>query len=565
MSKQMYIELMDLVLSAYKEEKIRTYIREVEEKGIWEHGFARLTANIGILIAHGKRNEYKEVFHQMMDICCREIPTALFRNGNQVGNDFSVKEIIFCLLEVEKSRVFAEEVTQGWRASLSLLIPHEVYSVIAPMPPVRIMNWAAFGAASEQLRIFAGLGNERGFVENQVKSQLFSFDENGMYRDYPDEAIVYDFVTRLQLAIALRFGYDGESREILEKNLMKASEITLEMQSVTGEIPFGGRSSQFLHNETMYAALFEFYAGFYKAKGDLKKAGEFKCAARLAIEAVIPWLQEEKIRHIKNYYDCESMYGCEKYAYFDKYMITAGSMLYFAYVMADDTIAEVDCPAINKNYICETSPYFHKVMCKYKDYFVEIDTKADEHYDSSGIGRIHKRKVPSALMLSVPFSKKPNYMIDIENPSCLSVCAGIKTEDGIELTCGSGTEYKLMEKCVGENTVKVTFECKTSNGLALYETIILSEDGVEIHAEGKGEVVIVFPVFFFDGEIYTQIEVSQNNISICYHDYTCIYFSNGVICDEGGIYANRNGHYKAFTTRDTERVSLKIVCKDSRL
>lgn len=557
MNKEIYIELMDAVLMAYSEEKIRSYIKEVELRGLWEHGFPRLTSNLGILIAHGKRTEYKEIFRGMMDLCCLEIPTAHARNGWDVGNDFSVKEIVFCLLEIERANVFAKEITQGWRDKLSKINPYEVYSSISPTPPARMGNWSAFGAASEQLRTFAGLGNESEFIENQIKSQLFSFDENGMYRD-PNEPMVYDFVTRLQLAVALHFGYDGESRDVLVEKLMKAADITLEMQSVTGEIPFGGRSNQFIHNETFYAALCEFYAGLCRKNDDFEKAGKFKCAARIAIESIIPWLENEKISHIKNYYDSESMYGCEKYAYFDKYMVTTGSWLYLAYIMADDTIEEVDCPSINKNYICETSPHFHKVLCKYHDYFIEIDTKADEKYDASSLGRVHKRNVPSTLALSVPFSKKPNYAIDIENPSSFSICAGIKIDNGYEYTCDSGTEYKLVEKYVGEDAVKVKFECKTSNALVLYKTFILSEEGVEMHVEGDREVLIAFPMFLFDGKEYTQIEMSGESACVKYQGYGCIYSTNGILSDDERIYANRNGHYRAFTTKKKNDVFLKI-------
>lgn len=557
MSREIYIELMDAVLTAYSEEKIESYIKDVEVRGLWEHGFPRLTSNLGILIAHGKRTEYKEIFRNMMDLCCSEIPTAHARNGWDVGNEFSVKEIVFCLLEIEKTKVFAEEVTQGWRDKLSQINPYEVYSSISPIPPIRMGNWSAYGAASEQLRTFAGLGNESEFIENQIKSQLFSFDENGMYRD-PYEPMVYDFVTRLQLAVALNFGYDGESHDILVEELMKAADITLEMQSVTGEIPFGGRSNQFIHNETFYAALCEFYAGLCKKNGDLKKAGKFKCAARVAIESVLPWLKNEKISHIKNYYDTESMYGCEKYAYFDKYMVTTGSWLYLAYVMADDTIQEVACPSINKNYICETSSYFHKVMCKYNDYFIEIDTKADENYDASGLGRVHKRNVPSSLGLSVPFSKTPTYAIDVENPSGFSICAGIKTDAGYDYTCDSDTEYKMIEKYVGEDAVKVKFECKTPNEIVLYQTFILSEEGMEMHVEGEREVLIAFPVFMFDGQEYTQIKASKESVCVEYKGHICIYSTNGIISDDERIYANRNGHYKSFTAKNRNHVFLKM-------
>ena len=53
----------------------------------------------------------KDEFRKMMDLCCREIPTALDRNGRRVGNDFSVKELVFCLLEIEKAGIKTDAVS----------------------------------------------------------------------------------------------------------------------------------------------------------------------------------------------------------------------------------------------------------------------------------------------------------------------------------------------------------------------------------------------------------------------------------------------------------------------
>ena len=557
MKKEIYIDLMEKVMSAYTDERITKYTENVIKNGLEEHGYPRLTANLGILIAHGRKTKYKDEFRKMMDLCCREIPTALGRNGGRVGNDFSVKELVFCLLEIEKAGIFDKSVTDGWRNELAKINPYETYSVIASVPPERINNWAAFGAVSEQVRKYAGIGDESSFIENQIKSQLFSFDENGMYRD-PNEPMVYDTVTRLQLALTLYFGFDGESKEKLEKELLKSADMTLNMQSVTGEIPFGGRSAQFLHNEACFAALCEFYADLFKKYGDLSKAGQFKSAARIALESITYWLKMKKIYHVKNYYDNDSMYGCEEYSYFDKYMVTASSMLYAGYIMADDNVDEVDCPAISENAICETSEYFHKVMCRYKDYFVEFETMADHHYDASGIGRIHKRGVPSAICLSVPFSEHPNYEIDIENPSHFSVCAGIKTGDGYAYTFDASTKYKLVEKMVNDECVQVKFECEICDGAKVFQTCILSDDGVEVRASGNGDVRILFVLFDYDGEQETKISVSEKSAIVSYKGSRCVYSTNGVITDMNRMYANRNGHYRAMATNGKDSVSLKI-------
>ena len=557
MNKNMYIDLMESVMAAYTDDHIKAYTQSVIDGGLKEHGYPRLTANIGILIAHGRKTEYKDEFRKMMDLCCDEIPVAHGKNGMMVGNEFSVKEIVFCLLEIEKSRVFDKSITDEWRRKLALINPYETYSVIASVPPVRIGNWAAFGGASEQVRKYAGIGDESAFIDNQIKSQLFSFDENGMYRD-PNEPMVYDFVTRLQLAVALHFGLEGESRDALEKEMQKSADITLQMQSVTGEIPFGGRSNQFLLTEAFYAALCEYYATVFKNQGDLVRAGKFKNAARIATENIIPWLKEDKIRHIRNYYETDSKFGCEDYAYFDKYMVTTGSWLYHAYIMAEDGIDEVDCPSVNQSCICETSPYFHKVMCRYHDYYVQFETKADTHYDASGIGRIHKRGAPSTLCLSVPFSENPNYVIDITNPSCFSVCAGIKTANGYGCTAEESTEYKLVEKTIHDNFVRVKFECITEKGMVIYKTCTISDDGVEIVASGDGEIEILFPVFEFDGETYTETAFLDKKAVVVYKGYKCIYSTDGIIVDKKSVYANRNGHYTGAAAVGEGSVSLKV-------
>lgn len=558
--KELYIDMMEKIVEAYTLEHIRRYTAEVMERGLEEHGFPRLVANIGILIAHGKKLDLRTDFLKMMDLCLKEMPTALSKNGHRVGNDFSVKEIVFCLLETEKTGSFPKEITDGWREELAKINPYLTYTQIAAYPPNKMENWAAFGAASEQLRKYAGIADESFFIKNQIASQFHAFDENGMYRD-PGCPIVYDFATRLQLAVALHFGFDGEGADRLAEELLKSADRTLYMQSVTGEIPFGGRSNQFLHNETFYAALCEFYAVFFKKRGDMKKAGQFKRAARIATESVLPWLSKNPVPHIKNFYPTDSMYGCEEYAYYNKYMVTTASWLYLAYAMADDSIEEVACASENENYLSVTSPDFHMTFLKFGDYSMQIDTSAIEKYEANGIGRIHRKGAPSAICLSVPFSQTPNYSLDIENPSPLSICAGMKVGDRFVYSYEKDTIYILNSKEVTDFFAKVSFDCENTDGLKIKQTGIVSENGVELKAEGEGTVEIVFPMFVFDGENKTARTVSGNRAEVEYKGWKCIYTADGEIT-EGDVYANRNGHYIRMNVKGKDSVTLKIEIKE---
>ena len=558
--KQRYLDLMEQAVDAYTDEHIASYTREVRENGLREHGYPRLTANIGILLAHGRHPERRDIFADMMELCCREILVARART-DAAGNDFSVKEIVFCIEEVEKAGLFDRTVTDGWRNILAQIDPYAVYTCIAAHPPERISNWAAFGAASEQTRLAAGIGNERDFIENQVLSQILSFDENGMYRD-PNEPMVYDFVTRLQLAVCLTEGYDGAGKDELEEAFDRSALPTLLMQSVSGEIPFGGRSNQFLHNETFYAALCEWYAVRYAQRGNTELAGQFRSAARLAADSLSRWLTAEEVHHIKNRYPPDSRMGCEGYGYFDKYMVTMGSWAYLAYrwanlLPADDSIPEVPCPAQTGGYVWETGEHFHKMFASCGGYFLEFEKNADPHYDACGLGRIHRRGVPGELCLTVPFAVHPNYTIGENNPRALSLCSSLE-RNGVR-QYGADVPYRTSFTEASPEKVTVTLE----NELGLTETYEITENGISIRVHGGAGTAYELPVFAFDGAEFTEIAVSENRreLTVTHRGFRCRYTTDGMFEDVGETVRNRNGeyrHYRVSGTGDTVCVSVML-------
>jgi hypothetical protein len=234
MKKERYLDLMEQVTKAYSDSQIEAYLAQVREKGITEHGFPRLGANLGILIANGRMQDKKLYFTEIMDLCCAQIPNPpVLVNG--MGNDFSVRELVLCLLELEKAQAVPGEKIRQWKAALSKIDPYKTYSVIPSVSPTAIGNWAAFNAVSEQARVYAGLGHTEDYIENAVESQLFSFEENGMYRD-PDEPMVYDLVTRVQLSTALFLGYKGRNRQRLDAYLEKAGKLTFGYMLPSGEV-----------------------------------------------------------------------------------------------------------------------------------------------------------------------------------------------------------------------------------------------------------------------------------------------------------------------------------------
>jgi len=564
--KEQYIDLLERVFSAYTYERLQRYKSEVFEKGITEHGFARVTANLGFLIAHGRRTELTKDFLEMMDFCCEDMVNMKTRRPlpKLGGNVFTVKEIILAILELEKAEVFDKSVTDGWKEKLSKIDEHLTYSDIASTPPQPLANWAVFCAASEQVRKYAGLGGRTEFINNQIASQLTKFDDNGMYRD-PHGPMVYDSVTRLQFAIVLHYGFDGELREWLEEQMLKSADPTLLMQSVIGEIPFGGRSNQYLHNDTYWIALCEYYATTFKARGDLNRAGQFKRAASIAAQSVKPWLCEGEIHHIKNYFPVDSGYGCEPYGYFDKYMVTAGSWLCMAYLFADDTIDEVSPPSESGSYIWETTDFFHKVFMKHGDYTVQYDTNAFAAFDSSGIGRIHKKGAPPAIALSVPmlnptfdlkYPLAPKF--DIENQAPFSIACGVKSFCGFRYATDYDSHYELISKIITSDCVSATFRCQLNDGTEFTQICKITDNGVELTAKCHGDVSILIPAFEFDGKEHTKITSDDNSVTVEYKGSTCRYTTDGTVTGGDKLYANRNGHYRGYETHAYGSVTLKI-------
>jgi len=544
-SRSDYLDLMEEAVRAYSAERISDYIDEVDRGGIREHGFGRLTANLAIVVANGRMSERRDQVKRLMELCAREQPRAHRRNGRMnpgghfaVGTEFAMKELVFALVELERAKVFPKETTDAWRAAFASVDAARDYSCQPPVGDPTAHNWTIFGTASEQVRLWAKAGGDAAWTEKYVADQLRFFDANGMYRD-PGNPMFYDLVPRLQFATMLACGYDGPSRPALEAALGLSAQPTLAMQSVTGETPYGGRSNQFLHNDILYAALCEWYAVRAAKTGDRILAGRFRAAADRAVQHVKGWLKVKPVRHVKNHFPTTSGYGCEKYAYFNKYMVTMGSWAYLAYRFADERIPL--SAGGKEDDVFVTGADFHRVMTSAAGWTLEFDLDGQEGYDASGLGRIHRAGVPSALALSVPFPVEAHYRMDVTND--LPRAIGPQWE-----------KYALVSAKVGEVVL--------SDGADARWTSRVTPAAVELFVTQKGAIAFNLPVFAFDGETATSVTSGENWVEIVYAGWTCRYETDGRLRDTGRILGNRNGHYRLFAVEGT--AALRVTCTISR-
>lgn len=552
-----YLDLMAKTLSAYTDEHIIHYFGEVKKNGLTEHGFPRLTSNIGILIANGKRQELLPLFCEMMEFCCKSIPTV------KAANDFSVREIICCIGELEKSGNVSAELIMRWKSYLKEIDPEKCYNVYAKAPTDPVRNWALYTAVSEYFRQQTGLCNSSKFIDIQIASQLQWLDENGMYMDNSESAvhqpITYDIVPRVLFSLLLYAGYRGSYYKKIDDCLKKSGLFTLNMQSASGELAFGGRSNQFLHNEALLAAILEYEAARYNKTGDFALAGKFKAAAGHALASVEHWLSKTPVSHIKNRFSVGSNYGCEDYAYFDKYMITVASFLYIASLFCDNSA--VPSKLDESPEIWCSSKHFHKIFARAGGYSLEFDTDSDPHYDASGLGRIHKKNAPSAICLSVPCPAQPKYFVDLQEPEALSLCPGIRQNGIWRFATDYGCVYDTASLSKNNSSATIELCCKFSNNETVFTSYKVDKNGVFIEISRKGELAHMLPAFYFDGQAYTDITFDKKHLSVIYDGWECRYTTNGKLTYSGKLAANRNGHYKVFwaAARDSLWVKIKIA------
>ncbi len=603
MKKLAYLNIMERALEAYTVEELRAITEENRKNGVTEHGFPRIAANLGILIAHGRKSELYPLWIEMMDIATEGAHLAKVSSYEKdgklcranAGNDFFVKELVFAILENEKNGTAEAEALARWRHALSLVTPENNYKDIARTPTQRVGNWAAYNLAGEWMRICLGIADEMEYIEFQLGAQLYYTDEMGLYRD-PNEPMLYDLATRAQFALLLHFGYRGIHAERMSEKLRTAGLFTLKMQSANGEIAFGGRSNQFLFNEAYLAACMEFEASRYQREGNRAMASVCKRSAALAFRAVEKNLDEAPDKHVKNRFARELRYGEEPYAYFDKYMVSLASFSYLAYLMADDNIEEGTAPVESAGFVAESTPYFHKIFAASHGYSVEIDTAADFHYDATGLGRIQKCGVRSSLGLSVPFTKEPGYFINVSpaytnlteprlvpdaggrrspndsNPYPLAITPVVTDEAGNETSLAAfskGLSHTLT--VLEESDSRVAFRVRyTHEDFAscsyIEEDYVIDGSGVRVTfradvAEGA-RLSVRLPLFAFDGREEADLAITGARATVTYGKETYSVFAADADFRLLSRFAkNRNGVYRIAEAVGTDSVRLHFALK----
>jgi hypothetical protein len=514
---------------------------------------ARFVGALAALIGAGRCTEHVKACARAMDLQTEQIAVPYGQPGHAKAADFNTRDLMLAILFV--APLIQPERAAEWRRRLAAVPPDDLYDCGANTPPDVTHNWVDYAIVGEYLKFAAGIADHRDWIERMLDQQLPLFTDDGMYRD-PNCPITYDLTVRQGLSWMLDRGYDGPHRAWIDELLRRGALTTLLTISPTGEAPFGGRSNQFHHMEAMICCFCEFEAKRYARAGDGVLAAAFKRQAHLSARATAPWITETKPwRHLKNRFAPTSLIGCDGYGLLAVYGLLAANFLGVAYHMADETIPEGPGFSEAGGRVAQVDPEFHKVYATCRGTHLQIDTRADPHYDATGLGRFHRAGVPSFLGLSCPFAASPSYNLPPEvAPRAVAVGPGWRVGDEWVYLAELGSEIEDVRLDVereGEDAVVFSVIYRLSSDVTeVRERYELTEGRVRIEArvEGTpGPCCMRVPLWHTDGEYEAAPEVLPTGFRVQWqgHGYGAVCGSPNLVAVsvEAERVANRNGIY----------------------
>ncbi len=499
-----------------------------------------------VLVARDRRIDLLEPASKAMDWATRRLSERKAAGSHE---DFYPSMLAHALMLL-KTHARPERVAR-WEGDIRGFDPYKIYRMA-----MGSMNWNIVSLSGEALFQKMGLRDKNNpYVTDSIAAQGHHFGSPyGLYLEGP---LAYDHFPRIFLADVLAQGYAGAHRAELAEALRRAAITSLFMQSPWGELPTGGRSSHHQWNEAEQCVTFEIYAAQALKDGDAHMASVYKRAAHLALASMQRWVRPSgEMQIIKNWVDPAKRHAYEGYSEHSQYNLLPMSMLALAYEYATSTTAveERPAPADIGGYVLEI-PELHKVFANAGGTYVQLDTKADHHYDATGLIRVHMRGVSPQVGPSDTLVARPSY----NSPDRSSITTGVgvswKDAGGTWRTLGELGEGNIKKWTVstlsaspGRVAFNVTYEGDLFGANRVVEHYVLTPGSVELTTElpgYNGPLRYVWPVLADDGRTQSRIGVNNKIVSVSPDGGTTAqtFTARGAqsVRVEVGRYSNHNG------------------------
>ena len=496
------------------------------------------------LVAHARRDDLLEPAAKAFDWASSQLAKS---EGATNHDDFYAPPLAraYPLL---KDRVTPAR-AKKWADDLGGFDPYKVYKY---RPGAN--NWNVVAMSGEFLFHKLGLRKEITFVEDSVRAQGRHFNSPwGLYTEGP---MAYDHFPRLWAADLIASGYSGPRAAELTEVLRRAALASLFMQSPTGELPTGGRSAHHQWNEAQQCVTYEIFAARALAEDDLRLAGVFKRAARLALGSMFRWQRPSgEMWIVKNRADPKEQHGYESYSSHSQYNLLAVAMLAIAHdhARSSEDVPEQITPAEVGGFVLHIDGVFHKVFASAGGMYIELDVAADPSHNPTGLLRVHKKSFDPQLGPSEGLITKGEVYPDVPRTTA-AIGAAWKDENG---------NWKRLAEFAGPNISKasvadvqaepdrvrfsVIYEGSFSGPQSAAERYVITPEQVELTIElpgYDGPTRIMFPVLDDLGDgAKTAIATRDKRVSVTLTGHTQTFTAPGAasVTVEPDRYPFRNG------------------------
>jgi hypothetical protein len=509
------------------------------------------------LIASGKQTNSLESAASALDCALTELATD--KAADNHGDFFTFPAML--AYEHLRERV-APERRKHWEELLREIIPERSYRDVLTRTHKEVHNWNIVALSGEFLRHQDGFTG-MDYVERYLGIQLTNFTSTGQYRD-PNVPMAYDHFPRHFLAAILERGYVGANQPVLSELLERAAWTSLLIQSPCGELPTGGRSSEHQWNEAMQCVSYEIWARRKQRAGDATAAKAFKRAAHLALQSIQRWVRpSSELWIVKNRFDPAVRHGFAGYSSHSQYNLLAASMLASAWLFADDEITEGACPADVGGFVFQL-PEFHKIFANAGGLYLELDTGADPHYNSTGLIRVHKTGMETLVGPS-----------DTSAAGETPLAVGIAWHEGSEwksLASMATNQVKSANLSVSETSptqvrFTVRYNLERPEAQAVVENYVMTPGQVRVTAniEGKAsQLRVSFPALALDGRQASQIRVEGSKAIVGLNGSEEVFQIESpaglTLHRSGELISTRNGYVEALEAELTgQRVTYTLT------
>jgi hypothetical protein len=473
--------------------------------------------------------EFLETAALAMDWSCQTLAERKAATGHE---DFFPSPIAHALVlladTVEPARLVQ------WRGLLAGFDPFATYRHKVGGSGDAGSNWNCKALSGEYLLHKAGVRKSLSYVEASLSAQGRLFDnEFGMYAEGP---MVYDAFPRAWLGDMLAAGYDGKSAGALKEALDRGAATSLFLQSPSGELPCGGRSSEHIWADALQCVIFELAAAKAVKDKDLPLAGMYKRAARKALRAIRFWQRPTgEFWIVKNRSDPAWQHGYEVYSSHSQYNLLALTALGYAYQHAGETefVEEHTTPSEQGHYIVDLPKPFSKVVAGNAGTQVIVARAREGNSSPAGLLRIHFHDGVPQVGLSDGVLAETGCVLPKTKRANLSIGLAWKTGGAwrslADLSNLSSTVTDT-DTSEGETRFKVSYSFGNDPVSQVSESYSLSRNRLQVHYDMVGavdSVAVRVPITTSDGHEENTLSVGDNSVSVSLRGRTVTYSVDG--------------------------------------